>query len=152
LAVIATAGHDGKPEAALVDIAVTHAPEVIFETTDATRKIHNLRANPRVSLVIGWDDDKTLQCDGLVDEPLGREKERILQHYLARFPEKSSHQHWPGNQYFRVRPSWIRFSDYHSPRTVEEYQFPQSAEVEPATRRFSFATLIGRLGRHNPMR
>ena len=35
LAVIATTGPDGKPEAALINIAVTPELEIIFETTDA---------------------------------------------------------------------------------------------------------------------
>jgi hypothetical protein len=148
LAVIATAGRDRKPEAALVDIAVTDALEVIFETTSATRKINNLRENPQVSLVIGWNDNKTLQCDGLVDQPLGREQERVIQQYLTTYPEKASHQHWPGNHHFRVRSLWMRFSDYHSPRSVVEFQFPYEPEPGSATQRLSFGNLIKRLARH----
>lgn len=129
LAVIATASLKGGAEAALLDIAVTPDLEVIFETTDATRKFRNLRENPRVALVIGWDNDQTLQYEGLVDEPLGREQERIVAHYFSVFPQKLSHRHWPGNHYFRVRPAWIRFSDYNSPRSVEEHQFALPVEA-----------------------
>jgi general stress protein 26 len=67
LAVIATTGSDGKPEAALMNIAVTPELEIIFETTDVTRKFANLKANSRVSFVIGWDDDETLQYDGVAE-------------------------------------------------------------------------------------
>ena len=121
LAVIATADGEAKPEAALIDVAVTEDLEVIFETTTATRKIANLRHNPRVALVVGWDSDQTLQIDGLAEEPDGQALERVRGCYLFTFPEKTSHQNWPGNCYFLVRPLWIRFSNYHSPRTVEEY-------------------------------
>lgn len=123
-AVIATASRKGKPEAALIDIAVTSDLEIIFETTSATRKFANLESNPVVSFVIGWQGDETLQYDGIVDEPSGPTLERIRNQYLSRFPEKLSHQYWPGNGYFRARPSWIRFSSYYAPRKIREYQFP----------------------------
>jgi hypothetical protein len=146
LAVIATADRKGAPEAALVNIAVTDAFEIIFETTSETRKIRNLRENPRVSFVIGWADNQTLQYDGVGDEPIGRELEYITRHYLSVFPEKLSHRVWPGNFYFRVRPLWIRYSDYHSPRSVEEHQFPTPSASKSLVRRCSFARLIARSG------
>lgn len=122
-AVIATATRDGKPEAARVNIAVTADLEVIFETTSATRKFSNLEDNPSAAFVIGWEDEKTLQYEGIVDRPEGHALERVRTCYLSRFPEKASHQYWPGNMYFRVRPSWIRLSSYYSPRKIEEYRF-----------------------------
>lgn len=144
LAVIATADGDAKPEAALVDFAVTEDLEVIFETTTATRKIANLRLNPRAALVVGWDNDETLQVDGLVLEPEGQALERVRACYLSTFPDKASHQNWPGNCYFLVRPLWIRFSNYYSPRTVEEYDL-SGALAGPsgssAKRWLSFLTL-----------
>lgn len=121
-AVIATASKDAIPEAALIEIAVTKDLEIIFETTTATRKLPNLRANPRVAIVIGWEASQTLQCDGLVDELQTRELERLRAHYLTVFPEKASHEGWPGNCYFRIRPYWARLSDYDQPRRIEEYQ------------------------------
>ncbi len=124
--VIATATPDGKPEAALVDLAATESGEIIFETTSATRKFENLRNNPRVALVVGWEDDQTLQIDGMVDAPSGSELARLRDFYLSVFPQKVSHPNWPGNHYFRVRPSWMRFSDYNMPRSVEEFWFSQA--------------------------
>jgi len=141
LAVIATASPRGAAEAALLDIAVTPELEIIFETTDATRKFRNLKDNPRVALVVGWDNDQTLQYEGLVDEPLGREQERITAHYFSVFPQKLSHRNWPGNHYFRVRPAWIRFSNYNSPRTVEEHQFALPDEGKAEARDSFFARL-----------
>lgn len=121
--VIATATLDGRPEAALVDIAATEAGEIVFETTSATRKFANLRDNPRVALVVGWDDKQTLQIDGIVDTLSGSELARLRDFYLSVFPQKASHPNWPGNHYFRIRPRWMRFSDYHMPRSVEEFRF-----------------------------
>jgi Pyridoxamine 5'-phosphate oxidase len=138
LAVIATADGEARPEAALIDFAVTAELEIIFETTTATRKITNLRHNPRVALVMGWDGDQTLQYDGLAGEPGGQALERIRARYLSVFPEKTSHQNWPGNCYFLVRPLWIRFSNYYSPRTVEEYDMSdgRTGTSSPSGRRW----------------
>jgi pyridoxine/pyridoxamine 5'-phosphate oxidase len=121
--VIATATPDGRPEAALVDIATTAAGEIVFETTSATRKFANLGNNPRAALVAGWDDEQTLQIDGIVDMLAGSELARLRDFYLSVFPQKASHPNWPGNHYFRLRPRWMRFSDYHMPRAVEEFRF-----------------------------
>lgn len=124
LGVIATASNDGMPEAALINIAVTDDLEIVFETTSATRKFVNLTRNPRVCLVIGWDNDQTLQVDGLVDAPEGREYDRLKAFYLATFVRKASHEYWPGNDYYRVRIRWARLSNYNMPRKVEEFSFP----------------------------
>lgn len=121
--IIATATSDGRPEAALVDIAATAHGEIIFETTSETRKFGNMRGNPRVAFVVGWDNEQTLQIDGVVDAPSGAELGRLRDFYLSVFPQKASHVNWPGNHYFRVRPHWMRFSDYNMPRSIEEFRF-----------------------------
>jgi hypothetical protein len=122
LAVVATASRSGVPEAALVNFAVTPELEIIFETTTAARKFPNLKYNPQADFVIGWENGRTLQCSGLVDEPDGREGERVRGTYLAAFPSTVSHQYWPGNSYFRLRPFWFRLSDYNPPRKVLELE------------------------------
>jgi hypothetical protein len=144
-AVIATAG-SGGPEAALMDIAVTPELEIIFETTDATRKIRNMQDDSRVAFVINWENNRTLQYEGVVDEPLGREQERIIGHFFSVFPNKLSHRHWPGNHYFRVRARWIRYSDYNSPRLVEEHHFPPASDEASKTPSSTFAGLKRLLG------
>jgi hypothetical protein len=121
--VIATVGGDTRPEAALVDIAVTPALEIIFETTDQTRKFVNLRDRPAISFVAGWGGDETLQYDGVVEQLSGRALEEALALYLSVFPQKASHPNWPGNYYFRTRPTWVRYSNYDPPRRIEEFRF-----------------------------
>ena len=126
LGVIATASLDAVPEAALINFAVTPGLEIVFETTTATRKFPNLKRNPYADMVIGWEGGQTLQCSGTVDEPEGREGERLRALYLAAFPATASHEHWPGNSYFRLRPHWLRFSDYSSqPRRIAELDLPR---------------------------
>lgn len=123
LAVMATVSDDGAPEAALVGIAATEDLELIFDTTNATRKYPNLKRDPRIAFVIGWDSEETLQYEGVADEPQGAELERLKAIYFAAFPEGKSRQDWPGLTYFRVRPRWIRFSSYYRPRRVDEMVF-----------------------------
>jgi hypothetical protein len=122
------------PEAALIDIAVTQDLEIVFETTSATRKFVNLTNNPRVCLVIGWDGDQTLQVDGLVDAPKGREYDRLKAFYLSTFAQKASHEYWPGNDYYRVRIRWARLSNYNMPRKIEEFVFPIDETLYPLKR------------------
>ena len=129
--VIATVCPDDKPEAALMDIAVTTDLEIIFETTDQTRKFANLTARPAVSFVVGWGEGETLQYDGTVHLLAGTALEKMQQLYLATFPQKASHPNWPGNYYFLARPSWIRYSDYRMPRKIEEFRFDADISASP---------------------
>ena len=123
LAVLATVCGEGGPQAALVGVAVTQDLELIFDTTDATRKYPNLKRDPRIAFVVGWDGEETLQYEGVADEPAGDELERLKQIYFATFPDGKARQDWPGLTYFRVRPRWIRFSSYYRPRRVDELRF-----------------------------
>ena len=137
LAVIATTGADGTPEAALMNYAVTPSLEIIFETTSETQKYPNLKRNPRIALVAGWDGPVTLQYRGVAEEMAGAAQDAARDIFLAAFPLKSSHQVWPGNFYFRVRPLWIRFSSYYQPRRVEEYQLGALPAAKPWWRRLA---------------
>jgi len=131
--VVATTSPDGAPEAAFVGFAVTPALEVIFETTDATRKCLNLRHDPRISLVVG-NDQRTLQYEGIADEPLGSELETLKTAFFSTWPQLRSHEEWPGLTYFRIKPRWVRFSSYYRPRSIEEVTF-EVKNGEPCTQR-----------------
>ncbi len=102
----------GAPQAAVVGYAVSDELEIIFDTSASTRKARNLRADARVALVVGWDDEQTLQVEGLVDEPRGSELARLKRCYFAAFPDGVERELWPDITYLRVRPHWARFSDF----------------------------------------
>jgi ribosomal protein S18 acetylase RimI-like enzyme len=120
-AVEATGSADGAPQAAVVGVAATDALELVFDTLETTRKCQNLRRDPRVALVIGWDDERTLQLEGIADEPTGAELARLQKVYFARFPDGPARTAWPGITYVRVRPTWLRFSDFReSPPVIRE--------------------------------
>jgi pyridoxine/pyridoxamine 5'-phosphate oxidase len=120
-AVQASVAASGQPQAAVVGVAVSDDAELIFDTLGDTRKCANLRRDPRIAFVIGWDDERTVQYEGVADEPRGPELDRCKQLYFARFPDGPARERWPGITYFRVRPTWIRFSDFSGPepRIVE---------------------------------
>lgn len=114
----------GRPQAAVVGIAVSDAFELVFDTLDSTRKAVNLRANPGVAFVIGGTregDERTVQYEGTADVPEGAEREWLQRIYFARFPDGRDRQAWPGLIYVRVKPSWIRYSNFNvqPPQIVE---------------------------------
>jgi general stress protein 26 len=126
LAVQSSVSPAGAPQAAVVGFAVTPAFEFIFDTLDRTRKVANLRRDSRVALVVGGladGEEKTAQIEGTADEPSGADLERLLAVYFARFPDGRARRAWPGITCVRVRPDWIRFSDFTTtPPTVVEFE------------------------------
>jgi len=137
LAVEASCAAEGV-QAALVGIAVTDTFEIVFDTLATTRKARNLRASPRAAFVLGgWAaDERTVQFEGIADEPVGAELDRIRTVYFTAWPDGPTRASWPGITYFRVRPTWIRFSDFTgaSPDIVE-FTSEQLAEARTSVYR-----------------
>jgi hypothetical protein len=98
----------------VVGYAVSDDIEIVFDTIGTTRKMQNLRCNPRIALVIGWDDEQTVQVEGTADEPQGAELERLKKVYFAAWPDGVERQAWKDITYVRVRPTWARYSDFRS--------------------------------------
>jgi hypothetical protein len=124
LAVQASVSASGCPQAAVVGIVVSEDFEAFFDAVDANRKVENLRRNPCVALVIGGmtqGDERTVQYEGVADEPTGSELQRLKELYFASFPRGRERQSWPGIAYIRARPRWIRYSDFNRvpPEIVE---------------------------------
>ena len=129
LAVQASVFASGGPQAAVVGFAITDRFEIIFDTLDSARKVPNLRQNPKLALVIGGllpGDERTVQYEGIADEPSGEELERLTKVYYGVFPDGLSRRSWPGLVYVRVRPTWIRYSDYNvDPPEIVEFRREQ---------------------------
>ena len=119
-AVQASTASDGAPQAAVVGIAVSDRLEVVFDTLATSRKAKNLRREPRVALVVGWDDEQTLQLEGIADEPTGDELQRLKRVYLTAFPDGTERERWPDITYVRVRITWARYSDFRPSGAVSE--------------------------------
>jgi general stress protein 26 len=123
LGVLATVSTSNVPEAALVGIAVTPNLELVFDTLAQTRKCQNLRLNPKIAFVIGWDDEITLQYEGEAEEPKGSELERYKKVYFEKWPDGVERENWPDITYFKVRPKWIRYSNFNEPQQIIEQTF-----------------------------
>lgn len=111
-AVQASVTGEGEPQAAVVGVAVTDQLELVFDTLGTSRKAANLRANARVAVVMGWDDGRTAQLEGVADEPVGAELQRLKDVYLRRFPDGHERAVLSDITYFRISPRWIRYSDF----------------------------------------
>jgi hypothetical protein len=103
------------PQAAVVGYVVTDDFCLFFDTVETNRKVSNLRQNPRIAFVIGgWvaGDERTVQYEGVADEPAGPDLKQLQELYFERFPEGRARRSWPGLMYIRCRPVWIRFTDF----------------------------------------
>ena len=124
LAVQASVSGVAAPQAAVVGFVVTESFELFFDTLETTRKVQNLRRNPQIAFVIGGltsGDERTVQYEGLADEPGGAELTRLKELYFKAFPDGPERQRWAGITYVRARPTWIRYSDFNRtpPQIVE---------------------------------
>jgi len=127
-AIEATVSPEKSPQAAIIGVAASDGLELVFDTLSSSRKAVNLRQNPRIALVIGgWGDTdpRTLQYEGVADFPEGAELEQLKSLYFAAFSDGPTRLAWPGITYVRVRPRWIRFSDFTvDPPAITERSFP----------------------------
>lgn len=108
--VISTFG-DEYPESACIEFG-NDGLTLIFDTNRASRKFKNIQKSPKVSFVIGWEDERTVQYEGiatLLEE--GEELERLKQAYFKKSPDAQKWERTDGNAYFKVEPAWIRYTD-----------------------------------------
>jgi general stress protein 26 len=102
-------------QAAVVGIAVSDDFEIVFDTLRSSRKAANLRNNPSIAFVIGGMHDsalRTVQYEGIADTPSGDELVRVREIYFEAFPDGRERLSWPELIHMRVKPTWIRYSNY----------------------------------------
>lgn len=111
LAVIATISAEGKPEAAVIEFSKTDNLELVFDTFSSSRKSKNIRRNPNIALVIGWDEDITVQYEGQAFELHRGELDKYKKIYFNKNPRAKKWEKREGITYFKVIPKWIRYSE-----------------------------------------
>jgi general stress protein 26 len=116
--VVSTIGPLGGPQSAYLAMTGTDAGELVFDAKPDSRKIANLRRDPRVSMVIGGSAGTTLQCEGIADLPDGGELERCAAAYLSAFPEFTDSISSGGVVVVRVALTWARFGDFRADAPV----------------------------------
>lgn len=122
LGVVSTVNPENKPEAAVVGIAISVNLEIIFDTVKTSRKYLNVLNKPNVALAIGWDDEITVQYEG-VAEVLGNndEADNLREVYFRAFPDgRERAETWPGLVHIKVTPNWLRYSNFNEPQIIEE--------------------------------
>lgn len=124
LAVVSSVSADGKPGSALVGIAVSEDLEIVFDTLKTSRKYKNLLQNPKAALVIGWDDETSVQYEGIAKELLGAEDDCYREIYYKVYPDgRDRAENWKGLVHFKVTPTWLRYSNFNEPVVIEEMTF-----------------------------
>jgi pyridoxine/pyridoxamine 5'-phosphate oxidase len=111
LGVLATVTSNSLPQAAVVGIAVRENMEVLFATYDESRKAHNLKMNPRVALVVGWESGKTVQYEGEAEELSRAELEAFERNEFASVPSLAKYVRENEGKYYKLKPNWIRYLD-----------------------------------------
>lgn len=125
LAVIATTNKAGISEAALVGIAVSPKLEIIFDTIKTSRKYHNISRNPQVAVVIGWDNETTVQYEGMAEVlEHDNEAENLREIYYQVYRDgRDRAKSWPGLVHIKIVPKWLRYSNFNDPVTIKELRF-----------------------------
>jgi len=125
LAVVSTVNGSGKPESALVGIAITPELEIVFDTVTSSRKYRNLLQNADIAVVVGWDNEITVQYEGEAEVlDYSTESYAYREIYYAAWPDgRERAEKWEGLVHFKIRPKWLRYSNYNAPVTIEELKF-----------------------------
>jgi hypothetical protein len=124
----------GAPQAAIVGVAVGDDFEVVFDTLQSSRKAQNLRRDPRIALVLGgWGvgEERSVQYEGVAEEPEGTELERVRELYFQVYPDgREQLVNSSGLIHVRARPTWLRYSDFSvSPQRILEYSATELAAL-----------------------
>lgn len=124
LAVLSTVNKEGNPQSAVLEFGETNDFEIIIDTLKTSRKYRNIIENPNVSLVIGWDEDITVQYEGVASELEEDEKEEYQEIYWKKNPKAKKWAKEEGIVYFKITPKWLRFSDLNvHPWKIDEFTF-----------------------------
>ncbi len=125
LGILSTINPKQRPEAALIGIAISKDLEIIFDTVKTSRKYQNILQNPFVAIVIGWDDETTIQYEGKAEVLTDGEGDRLKEVYYDVYPDgRERAKTWPDIVHFKITPTWIRYSNFNEPVMIEEMSGP----------------------------
>ncbi len=124
IAVLSTVTPDCIPESAAIEYGETDNLELIFDVSTKFRKYQNLQKNTNVSVVIGWDQDITVQYEGKAFLLKGEELATYKTFYFRKNPDAQKWEKSPDIRYFKIIPTWIRYTDLNKkPWYIEEMTF-----------------------------
>jgi hypothetical protein len=117
-AVVSTVGDSGGPE-----VALTERNEILSDTLGSSRKAVNLGRRAAAALVIGLDNDITVQIEGDARRPRGDHLAYVKGAYCREWPDGRARENWPDIAYVVVRPRWMRYANYAGAPVIEEFTF-----------------------------
>jgi hypothetical protein len=122
--VVSSIGIDGHPQGATVGFSVQEDYKIVFGTFMESRKYKNLIKDGRISVTIGFSGTETIQYQGRARVIEGEELEARLQKHFKKIPEAKKYRGFPGQVYFVIEPTWIRYANLSGrPWTVKEINF-----------------------------
>lgn len=127
---IATISPEARPEASVVEFGEMDDFTIIIDTLKTSRKYKNFQTNSDAAVVIGWDEDITVQLEGVVHELVGGELEIAKEAYFAKNQRAKKWASRPEIAYFAIKPNWIRYSDLRQwPWYVRELNVDKGAQA-----------------------
>lgn len=102
---------NGMPQAATIAYSERKDFEIIFGTSNQTRKYRNLKKDPAIAIAIGWDQSVTVQLEGIATETFGELREECKRIHIIKNQGSERYADMEGQCYFLVIPRWIRYTD-----------------------------------------
>ncbi|MGW9628958.1 pyridoxamine 5'-phosphate oxidase family protein [Microbacterium sp. NPDC055521] len=116
--VVASVGRDGAPQAAYVGLTATDDGVLVFDASDQSRKVGNIRERPNVAVAI-TGADTSVQLEGRARITHDEERWRLGEVYSERFPNSRALD--AGFEIIAVDVHWVRVYDAsgHPPHIIE---------------------------------
>src|SRR5687767_2341326 len=112
LCVLSTTNAEGKPESALVGFSDNDTYKLLIGTTTSSRKYANIKTNPNISVVIGWNEGISLQYEGVARIlQKGQELDSYLENHFTKLPGARKYKDNPEQCYIITEPRWLRYTD-----------------------------------------
>ena len=111
-----------SPESAVVAFTENEDLEIIFGTSNKSRKYKNIQNNNKVSFVIGWDSETgSIQYEGEAVELSKEDSTQYINKQIIKNASSEKYVEREDQRYFKVSPNWIRFIDNtaNPPQTYE---------------------------------
>lgn len=102
---------NNKPQSSLMGFGVSENLELIFGTSNKSRKFKNITLNPHVSVTFHLGGHKTIQYEGVVEMIVGEELEKYKNIYFELRPSVKKYESLADQVYFKVNPIWLRYTD-----------------------------------------
>ncbi len=116
LGVLSSVNEKGMPEAALVGFGETPQLHLVFGTYSNSRKYKNILANPHVAFTVGDESKITVQLEGKAYELSEKELNEYTSPFFKKNPAANAN---PKEKYFKIVPTWIRYSNYNTKEIFE---------------------------------